>query len=148
MGHANVKDISEAFIRRLYAKGKTSIAEVADVCVEKGIALHAGEGDYEGEDGRYMICYGLEECVAHLLRPHMPRPRDRATPVLEPVDLTPEQTEIYNVWVINSDEISDWDIGDNGCGGEYGILDSIQWRFAPGWRKRYPHIPILEYHTN
>jgi hypothetical protein len=136
MGHANLANLSKVFAKHLYAKGTVTIVQVVDHCVKIGEGLQASEGEYGGEEGRYMIATGLETIIGYLLK--------QATPVVVAVDMTPEQTKIYNTWVDGSDNsLMDWDCGDDGFGGEYGILDSIQWRFAPGWRKRYPNIPVL-----
>ena len=143
MGHATVTNLSERFIKQLYAKGKVTISEVADDCVRRGEKLQASEQAY---DQKYMICHGLEDVVVWLLRPQKKTPRDEATPVIEPVNMTDEQTEIYNTWIDDSDpKLMDWDCGDDGNGGEYGILDSIQWRFANGWRAMYPEIETLDH---
>lgn len=143
MGHATVTNLSEGFIKQLYAKGQVSIAEVADVLQKRGEKLQAAEHAYEE---RYMLCHGLEDVVAWLLKPQKKRPRDKATPVIEPADMTEEQTQIYNTWIDPSDNsLTEWDCGDDGEGGEYAILDSIKWKFANGWRAMYPEIELLDY---
>lgn len=139
MGHAHVLNLSEAFVRRLYAKGKVSIKEVAEACLQKGETLHASEGEYEE---KFMICHGLEDVVLYLLSAHKFTPRSKPTPVIEPVGMTEEQERIFEEWA--TDAMFDWDCGDDGESGQYGVLDSIQFRFAPEWRKRYPDVPLLE----
>lgn len=139
MGHASVTNLSDRLIKQLYAKGQISIQEVADDCIKRGETLHASEGRYEE---RYMICLGLEDCVRWLLLPQKPTPKSKAVPVIEVCEMTEEQTKVYNEWI--GDGGDDWDSGDDGMGGEYGMLDSIKWKFAPGWRKRYPEIESLD----
>lgn len=143
MGHARLTNLSNIFVRRLFAKGKVTIREVADVCLAKGETLHASEGEYEE---RHMVCFGLEDVVDFLLKKHKYTPHGEPTPVIEPVDMTEEQQKIYEQWI--DGDTTEWDCGNDGEGGEYGILDSIHFRFAPGWRKRYPDIPILEHITH
>jgi hypothetical protein len=65
MGHANVSNLSEFFIRRLYAKGTLSIAQCVEALLAKGEKLHASEGDYE-ED--YMLGMGLLDVIHYLTR--------------------------------------------------------------------------------
>lgn len=121
---------------------------LADHCIQKGEALQASEGAYEGEEGRPMICMGLEEVAGFLLAEHRFTPRSKPMPVIEAVDMTEEQEKIFHEWKDPNGDIMNWDCGDDGNGGEYGILDSIKFRFAPGWRKRYPEIPVLGNVTN
>lgn len=147
MGHANLRNISDFFIKRLYAKGKLSIREAIDAMVEKGETLHASEGEYEEPE---MLGMGLEEVVNFLRsydirREVAPEVRKRVEVpdggIIEPVSLTKEQEKI--LWQWDNHQSGKWDTGDDGKSGEYGILDSIQWKFAKGWRKVYPDIPRL-----
>ena len=61
MGHANLSNISEFFIKRLYAMGKLSIAECTDALIAKGETLHASEEDC-------MLAMGLLDVVHYLTR--------------------------------------------------------------------------------
>lgn len=162
MGHAYLENISTFFVKRLYAKGRLSVRDCADALQKAGEQLQAAEGKY---DEPYMLRMGLEDVVRFLSNAH-PLPdivdriaelgkpakkgkrkrkkTDDETPVIEPVDLTAEQRRILRQWERN--EIDDWDCGDDGDTGEYGIFDSIEWRFGPGWRERYPEgIPTLDH---
>lgn len=141
MGHANLTNISEAFNRQLYAKGTVTIAEVAAHCGKHGETVHASEGEYD-ED--YMIRMSLENVLDFLLS----HDEDEGGPFIVAVDMTPEQEKIYKEW--RSGKVCmDWDCGDDGNGGQYGILDSIKWRFAPGARKKYPNdLPVLGNFSN
>ncbi len=49
MGHANLSNLSEFFIKRLYAKGVLSIHDCVVAMQAKGVKLHASEGDYEDD---------------------------------------------------------------------------------------------------
>lgn len=65
MGHANLLNISEFFINRLYAKGSLSIDQCADALVAAGETLHASEGEYDDKD---MLAMGLIDIVNYLSR--------------------------------------------------------------------------------
>lgn len=144
MGHANLTNLSTVFSRRLYAKGKVCIADVADFAQAKGEKVHASEGEYSDA---YMIAYSLEEIAGFWLEPHRLSHRSKEEqPIVEVVDLTPEQEKVYKQW-LDGDTVN-WDSGDDGRGGEYGIFDSILWRYTTVWRKKYPEIPLLEHFTN
>jgi hypothetical protein len=45
MGHANLNNISDFFIRRLYAKGTLSIRACVEGLIARGETLHASEGE-------------------------------------------------------------------------------------------------------
>lgn len=159
MGHAYLHNISDFFVRRLYAKGSLTIRECVDALMRAGEKLHAAEGEH---DDAPTISLGVEEVVAYLAEKTHPTPRARAKqrraaddaarrlggrrkengPVIVPVDLTDAQSEVLDEWLRHGPG-DKWDCGDDGLGGEYGVLDSVRWRFAPGWRNRYPNIPRL-----
>ena len=144
MGHANLSNLSEFFIRRLYAKGKLSVQEATDAAIAKNEKLSASEGDYEDS---YMVSFGFEQIVEFLLEPvHKINRKSKPSSVIEVCDydsLTEEQQRVFDLWMKNSDEIMNWDSEK-----EYQILDSIRFKFADGWRKVYPDIPMLSYVTN
>lgn len=135
MGYAYPKKICERLLAQIYAKGKVSVKSVSDDCIARGIKLSCAEGEYEEPE---MIRLALEEIINCYLSNHKPSPREKATPVIEVVEpLAPKQLEIYNQWIENEND--DWDTE------EYEVFDSIEWKFAAGWRKRYPNIPLIEY---
>lgn len=133
MGHANLDNMSRLFVRQLYAKGSLTIRQAVEVAVKRGETVHASEGELSDES---MVAMGLEQ-VVHFLQQEG---------VIQCFDLTDQQQKILEQW--QDGDITNWDCGDDGRSGEYGMLDSIQWRYAPGWRKRYPNIPLLGNVTN
>lgn len=142
MGHANLSNLSEFFIRRLFAKGKLSVKECSDAMMRAGVTLNASEGRYEDP---YMLRLGLEDVLRFMLDPkgmgYRLQRGQPPGPIIVPAALTKQQGELLKVW--EQGDHSDWDSGDDGNGGEYGEFDAIEWRFAPGWRKLYPKIPKL-----
>ena len=139
MGHAHLSNLSTFFVRRLYAKGRLTIAAAQEAASTAGETVHASEGSY---DDPCMIRMGLGDVIGFLsnANPNLP-PRMR-TPVIEPVSLTPEQAKVLAEF--QSPGCLEWSGGDDGNGGEYGVFDSIEWKFAKGWRAEYPDgIPVL-----
>ena len=198
MGHANVSNLSDFFIRRLYAGGTLSVAECVQALRAKGEALHASEGDYEDDA---MLAMGLEQIV-HYLSCQNPEAHGYSGPrgggpwivpvltvwlgkksavsrearrLLEACDRAPHDEHLHAVaadkleeeghadWALGvrtlprkravyaqwqANDTDKWDCGDDGAGGEYGLFDSIRWRFAAGWRSRYRDVPRLSHITN
>lgn len=141
MGHANVSNISEFFVKRLYAKGSLSMKECVEAMKTAGVTLRASEGEYEDED---MLALGLEQVVDFLRTAQQPYD----SPVIAPDPKTTSDTQrkILVKWYIEGldEAITDYDHPDS----EYRILDDIRWIFAPGWRKRYKEVPILSHISN
>jgi hypothetical protein len=63
VGHANLSNLSNFFINRLYAKGSLSISECIEALQAAGETLHASEGEYD-EDS--MLAMGLIDIVHYL----------------------------------------------------------------------------------
>jgi hypothetical protein len=61
------------------------------------------------------------------------------------VRVLPAQRKAFAEW--KADEIDEWDAVMSD-GSEYETFDSIQWKFAPGWRVKYREIPLLGNITN
>lgn len=144
MGHANLSNISDFFIRRLYAKGKLSVRECVDALEKSGEAIHASEGLYHE---RPMLSMGTEEVVAFLAgQPnylaHVICCHKQDFPFIVPHEMSSEQAALFQLWW-DEGVGSDWDCGDDGEGGDYGVFDSIRWKYAPGKRRLYPEIPGL-----
>jgi hypothetical protein len=134
MGHAHLDNLLNFFVRRLYAKGKLSIADAQTAASQAGETLHASEGEHTDP---CTIRMGFGDVVNFLAAEQGSRwAPDRPGPVIEPVSLTDEQKRILIEW--DTDDQMDWDCGEDGNGGQYGIFDSIEWKFAKGWRRRYP----------
>jgi hypothetical protein len=135
VGHANLSNVSDFFVKRLYAKGRLSVKDCSDAMQKAGETIHASEGEH---DEPYMLRMGLEDVIRFMLEFDRD---DGPDPIIEPIDPTREQRALLRKW--RHGDFSDWDSGDDGEGGEYGAFDAIEWKFAPGWRKRYPKIPKL-----
>jgi hypothetical protein len=145
VGHAYVKNLSQLVIRQVYAKGKVSLREMTEFAIKKGEWVHASEGDYE-EYG--MISMMLSEIVNYYLHGHKYTPQSEATPVLEACDMDERQKKIYDEWVEDGEAFEQWRADEGDPDAEYNVFDSIKWRYAPGWRKRYPDLPLLEHYEN
>lgn len=148
MGHADLSNLSEFFVKRLYAKGKLSVADCVEAMKKKRVKLQASEGAYEDH---HMLCLGLEQFLQFLIEFNPPKPvldrlanhENEATdgiygPVVKPDKLSKRQEAVLRLWLLEGLDEPD----------DYEILDSIEWRFAPGWRNVYPHIPMLGRVTN
>jgi hypothetical protein len=145
MGHAYVANLGEFFINRLYAKGKLSIKEAALAAVKAGETLHASEGEYEDEG---MIAHGLWEVIWRMIRPSAPVvTADGVTwpgPILIPVGpLTDRQVGSLTKYL--NDDNQDWDDESEDDKSAFTVLDTIQWKFAKGWRSRYKDI--IQHHV-
>lgn len=144
MGHADLSNLSDFFIRRLFAKGKLSIYDCVQAMLKKKVTYNASEAVYVEA---YMISMGAEEAVRFLWKYDAPdgetilddiveaadRDEEFTGPIIVPVSLSPEQQHILQEW--DQENVQEPE--------EYEILDSIAWKFAPGWRNKYPEIPRL-----
>lgn len=146
MGHGYPGNLSRFFVRRLYAKGKLSIKEATEAAIKAGEKAEAGEGDYEGPE---MVSHFFELIISFLRCHRGPRtekyPQGEADPVIVPVEpLTEAQ----------SAALAEFDSDDYGGFGSYDdpetvAFDSIRWKYAPGWRAKYPDdLPCLDYVVN
>ena len=133
MGHANLANLSEFFVKHLYAKGKLSIRECTQAMVEKKIELRASEGGYEQD---YMLALGLSDVVIFLIGLHDTCPAQKEK-VIEPIDPTDEQKKLIQAWA-NGDA---WAHEPDKDG--FLEVDDIQWKFSKGWRRKYHEIPML-----
>jgi len=128
------------FIRRLYAKGKLSIQEAYQAAAreeaERGTGLHMGNLEAQ-------CSLPMEQAVAHLEEEQETRRVAAGVsfpegPILVvATDLSAEQEKVLGEW--RKDGGGQWNCGFNE--GEYLVLDSIKWKFGPGWRNLYPEIP-------
>lgn len=137
MGHANVKNLSQFFVRRLYAKGTLSISKATKLAVKAGETVHASEGEYDDE-GTVGMC--MSAIVHALASYHEDLVEGSWGPIIVPCDLTPRQEEL-----LKKARRRQWDDFSE----EDDLLyDKIKWMFGKGWRRRYPEIPILTYYEN
>ena len=136
MGHANVRNLSDFFVRRLYAKGKLSLKEVAEAAAKAGVKLHASEGLNEEPEA---LAIGFEAVIEFLHQPECSCCESPDGPIIVPAyPLTEAQDKSWNdVRWEDPMLLKGWRTS-----------DTIQWKFAPGWRKRYPNIPKLGYMSN
>jgi len=124
MGHAYVKNLSEILMKRIYAKGKVSIRELVDYCVEHKIALHASERDYFDE---YMLAYGFEELVLFHARKWC---ENKHRPNIEAIPETDKEKELVKEFMENG--ISNIDNEE-----DTKTFLNIKWKFTQGTRKMY-----------
>lgn len=137
MGHANVKNLSVFFVRRLYAKGKLSIAKAAKAAIKAGETVHASEGEYDDISTMGMCM----SAVVHALASYKEDLVEGSWgPIVVPCDLTPRQEELLKM--ARRRRWDDFSAEDDR------LYDRIKWKFGPGWRKRYPEIPIMTYYEN
>lgn len=138
MGHANYSNISRFFARRLYAKGRLSIGACVEAMAKAKEYVGASEGRYYEPE---MLSMALTEIVAMLrgqLQGVLPPQREK---VIEPVEpLTADQRWALGHFTENTE--SDLMIDESER--FYAAFDSIEWKYAPGWRAKYPdEIPHL-----
>jgi len=148
MGHANLSNLSDFWNRRLYAKGKLSKKDAAEGAIKAKQYLRASEGEYKNVEG---VALGFDDIVHFLLNyEEYQRGEDGVrrrvlNPVIEVVGpLTELQQKCWDTYL------------EEGCDGktvgkhedgtdmqDWEVVDTIQFRYAPGWRKKYPDIPTL-----
>jgi len=129
----------DLFLRRLYARGRLSIRDAYRVAAREEMR---GMSDPDVSCVEAECSLPVARAVAHLLEePETRRVRPGVTcpggPVLVPAgELTEEQARVLEVWRTEGEQ---W-----ACGYDEGpclVLDTIEWRFGPGWRSLYPEIP-------
>jgi len=149
MGHANFKNLSQFFIRRLYAKGTLSLSEAIKAAVAAGETVHASEGEHKDEGTLGMA---FVEIISHFGQPNSEveisgKGEFVYDPgnVIEPAaPLSKEQVRVLKLWIGN--EI--FDLTGTEEEKAWAVFDKIPWRFAPGQRKLYPNFNLLENFTN
>jgi hypothetical protein len=114
MGHGYPGKQSQMLIRRIYAKGKTTIRELLDICIRDEISFDAGEGPYYDEG---MLSWAFELCIDH----------HQKNGVIEP-DLSDE---------LNRNIIEQWQSKDDTPEDFYEMLWEIPFKFAKGGRRKY-----------
>lgn len=132
MGHFHSENISRAVNRMLTTRKSASIAECVNELKRTKQKFHASEGAYGPghDDYQEMLSNGVEQII-HCLYEHR---------VIDPAGLTRKQKKVFKQWA--EDDINNWDAGDDGKGGEYGVFDNIKWKAA----KR--RLPVFKEITN
>ena len=133
MGHAYPTNISKRLNVMLRKHDAISIKEVSDECIRQKEWLSCAEGICEEP---CMIRMALMEIMGQLIEQQL----------VSPVRITIQQQEILEEFCDVAESgrsISDWDCGEDGNGGEYGIFDAILWRRAH--RRR---LPVINYICN
>jgi hypothetical protein len=121
MGHAYPEKISKHINKLLgaawMAQKHVTITEIMDSLVANKIKLSASEGYYDPskEDQRPTVCQAVEEIMSML----------QSEGLVDPRPVTKDQKRILKQ--MERGEDADWDCGDDGKSGEYGIYDSIPW---------------------
>jgi hypothetical protein len=111
MGHATTTNISQ-FINRQLRQGPVTVRTLVDAMVEKKMALQASEQAYTD-------AVMLGEATSQILEIM------RTDGQVEPRPATRDQRRIWKQRERGEDV--DWDCGNDGRGGEYGIFDTITW---------------------
>ena len=129
----------ELFTRRLFAKGTLSIRDAYQVAARK-MAEERDDPDLNGLEAECSL--PMARAVAHLLEEKETR-RVKAGvafpegPILVPAHLSLGQERVLAEWMGPDGE--GWECAYDE--GEYLVLDTIEWKFGPGWRSLYPEIP-------
>lgn len=153
MGHAHLDNITEWMAKRMYAKGKLTMREMVNGLKADKIPFQASEGEYTDYG---MLAMGVIDVICfwfnHCGRPTLSSKGKVAySPVIEPFEMTKEQQEVFKVFLEDGDDNIfmddiDADIEEDepypDVGGRIGIFESIKWRYAKGWRSKYPKIPM------
>ena len=141
MGHMTLTNISNFFVRRLYAAEELTMRECVDELEEAGEGVHGSTGiSHE----RYMLGMAVGLIVQTLSQTDACPCCERTGPVIEPVRLSERQRELLQTW-IHEGEQDDWDWDDENPESAGNILDGIYWRFRVGWRRKYgtDEMPVV-----
>jgi hypothetical protein len=111
MGHATVTHLSK-FVNTTLLRGPATIRQIVDGMVERKMAVHAGEGNLADP---WMLAEATQQILDILMENEL----------VQAMPKTQLQKRIFKQWY--TDKMADWDCGDDGRGGDYGVLDSITW---------------------
>lgn len=147
MGHAYLSNISNFFLKRLYAVGKMSITDAIIALQKAGETLHTANGEYSDVDDLQM---GVLDLIIFLRQDHKVARfslesftkaalsnEKRLKAFIIPADLTDRQREILCQYDERASD--EWDEL------EWAEFESIKWKYAPGWRMKYKKIPRLDH---
>lgn len=132
MGHMHPKELSKLLIRRVFAKGKATIAECIEQAQREKLTVSCGEGQLEDQ---YMYEMAFEFLICHHLLEKQ----------LEPVYPDKRSERLWGRW-LNDDSFSSpihtadglWeDASDKARERLQKIVYSVPVRFAKGARARY-----------
>lgn len=129
MGHAYPEKISKFINAQLRLGSPVTVTDLVDKIIIAKIPLSTAEGLYEGDEARPTISHAVEQIMEML----------HSAGQVDPRPVGPEQKRIWQEWLRG--EVMDWDNGDDGRGGEYGIFDAIPWHPL---KKRFWIIRRLE----
>ena len=135
MGHAYPTNISKRFKKMLGQNDAISLAEVAAECQKRKEWLSCAEGVY---DESCMIRMALMEIAGRYIEHGLIKPKR--------ISIAQQQIlDEFNDVAESGRDISDWDCGDDGNGGEYGVFDSIMWTKT---KKGKRGLPVVGYICN
>jgi hypothetical protein len=132
MGHFHSGNLDRLFMRHLYAKGMVSQKEIVNYALKKKEYVHASEGIYKE---KYMLQVGIASLFFLHYQAHH----------IQPVEFTDETQDLLERWISEEDESLIDLFDENGESiGDLAKLESIQFLFAPGYRKLYRELVIDE----
>lgn len=121
MGHAYPEKVSKHVNKLLrgawMAQKHVTISEIIDSLIANKIKLSTAEGLYDASNDEH------RPVVAHCVEQIMDEMYSRGE--VDPRPKTAEQKRIWKQW--KDEGAMDWDSGDDGKSGEYGVFDSIPW---------------------
>ena len=130
MGHARLDNLDMLMMKQIYAKGKVSIAELAEHAKKVGEGLQASEGSYNtlsDYDHVYgMVRMGFEMCIRWHMEDHLNK--DEQFAIIEPVLKYPLDIIAFEEWKKGDDCFSEELLE---------VVHRIPWKFAKGGRKAY-----------
>lgn len=138
MGHANFENLNNIFVKKIYAKGKVSVAECIEYCKRNNEVVHASEGEYNDE---YMLSFAFDEIV---LFHGLPWSENGHRPNIEPIIENEKQKAMMEHF--KKEGFSGLEDYDN----DAKEFNKIQWRFTKGARTLYlkKQLPVLSSFEN
>ena len=147
MGHAYLRNISDFFLKRLYAKGSLSITDTIIALKEAGETLHTANGEYDDVDDLQM---GVLDLIIFLRQGHRferfslesftkaaTSKERKLRAYIIPAGLSERQKE--SLLEYDAGESDEWEEAD------WCEFEHIRWKYAPGWRMKYQKIPRLDH---
>ena len=152
MGHMYLSNISEFFLKRLYAKGSLSITDTVIALKAAGETVHTANGEYEDAEDYQMAMVDLilylrqghkvhEFSLENFTRAALGKEKKLKAFII-PTDLTDRQRKNLVEYDDGGDVWENWDEAD------WCEFEHIKWKYAPGWRMKYQKIPRLNQVTH